>query len=216
MKKEKITNFSDFIYYYKWHVIIAIVIIALAVIFIRDCANKVEDDMSIALILSNYTVADTSDAISSDLENAGLVPDLDGDGVGQIYTRVITSPIDGGEDAVTASYQITIAFLEKNTVMYLIDEDLLEMYEEQGIFDDVTERAKNLDVSEDGLYVSEEGVPIGISLKGNKYLQEKGVVTDTLYACFRAGSDDADIKTLSEAADKIFEYMLSKGNDDGK
>lgn len=216
MKKEKITNFSDFIYYYKWHVIIAIVIIALAVIFIRDCANKVEDDISIALILSNYTAADTSDAISSDLENAGLVPDLDGDGVGQMYTRVITSPIDGGEDAVTASYQITIAFLEKNTVMYLIDEDLLEMYEEQGIFDDVTERAKKLDVSEDGLYVSEEGVPIGISLKGNKYLQEKGVVTDTLYACFRAGGDDADIKTLSEAADKIFEYMLSKGNDDGK
>lgn len=214
MKKEKITNFSDFMYYYKWHIVIALVIIVLAAVFIRDCASKVEDDISVAFILSNYTATDSSESISADLEENGLVPDLNGDGIGQMYTRIVTSPIDGGEDAVSASYQITIAFLEKNTVMFFVDEDLLEMYEDQDIFGDVSERAAKFNISDEDLYVAESGEPIGISLKGNSYLKEKGIVTDTLYACFRseAAADD-DGKEGAKAADKIFEYMLSKGND---
>lgn len=210
MKKEKITNFSDFVYYYKWHVIIIIAIIILTAIFVRDCANKVEDDLSIAFILSNYTSPNTSESISADLEANGIVPDLNDDGVSKIFTQVITSPIDGGEDAVAASYQIAIAFVEDTNVLFFVDEDLLEMYEEQDIFADLSEKAEGFGINEDDLYVSETGTPIGISLNGNKYLEDKGVVTDTLYACFRAGYDaDADTKTKakSESADKIFEFI---------
>ena len=103
-------------------------------------------------------------------------------------------------------------------MLFLVDEDLLEMYEDQEVFADISDKAEKYGIADDSLYIAEDGTPMGISLKDNAYLKSKGVVTDTLYACFRNTyepnlTDEAKIKM--EVADKIFEYMTAQAVNNG-
>ena len=214
MKKEKITKFSDFVYYYKWHVVVLLIVAALLAYFVRDCTNKVENDVSLAFMLSNQTEYNTADEITADLTGAGLIPDLDGDGINQLYTNMMVSLIDDMSETGTAvNYQISIEFAAGESMLFIIDEDLIEVYEQHGAFADISEKAKSYSIAEEDLYIAEDGTPIGISLKGNEYLESKGIVTDTLYACFRNTFDrelTKEEQAKKEVAEKIFDYIIMK------
>ncbi|MBQ6998728.1 MAG: hypothetical protein IJN62_02965 [Clostridia bacterium] len=212
MKKEKITNFSDFVYYYKWHVIIAVVLVIVLASSLHSCATKVEDDLVVSVLISNYASADASENIASDLCAAGIIPDIDGDGISKTHVNIVTLPLETQTEAdVAAGYQAMIAMAADDSMLFLVDEDLLEMYESQGAFDDISDKAEKYGFSEEDVYIAEDGTLMGLSLKGNEYLESKGMVTDTLYACFRPlpeGELESDMIAKIKAADDILEFII--------
>ena len=212
MKKEKLTKFSDYVYYYKWHAIISLIVIVLVAIFVRDCANKIEDDLVVTGLLSYYPSIEASENMSADFEGAGLIPDVNGDGINQVYINLVTVPLEpSSEQEMMGAQQAMIAMAADDSILFLVDGDLLEMYEEQGAFGDVSDKAEKLGYGEDMVYTAQDGTVIGISLKDNEYLKDKGVVTDTLYACYRDIPEEnleAEAQLKLKAADDIFEFIM--------
>lgn len=212
MKKEKITKFSDFVYYYKWHVIISVVAVIVLVSSLHSCATKVEDDLVVDVLISNNALVDAAENIEADLCGAGLIPDIDGDGISSPYVNIITMPLETQSEAdVAASYQAMIAMAADDSILFLIDEDLLEMYEDQSTFADISDKAQKYGFKDEDVYIAEDGTPMGLSLKGNAYLESKGIVTDTLYASFRIlpeGDLEDDMIAKIKAADDIFEFII--------
>lgn len=212
MKKEKLTKFSDIVYYYKWHMIIAAITIIAIVFFAVECSKKVEDDLVVTVILSNYSSYDTADSISNDLAAEGVIPDFNGDGVSKAYIHIITFPLKPQtQEEMMAGQEVSVAFAGDDSILFLIDEDLLEMYEDDMVFGDISRVAELNGIGEEDLYIAEDGTVMGISLKGNKYLGDKGIKTDTLYACYRFTPDDRitdEIRAKIDAADKILAHFL--------
>lgn len=212
MKKEKITKFSDFVYYYKWHVIISVILLVLIVFTVRDCATKVEDDMVVSVLISNYAGIDTAENMAADFTAEGIIPDTDEDGISKVYVNIVTIPVEPKtEQEMMANYQATIALAADDSELFLVDKDLLEIYETQGAFGDISEKAEKYGFAEDEVYISEEGTLIGLSLAGNEYLESRGMVTDTLYACFRPLSEkeiEPEEELKIKAADDILDYIL--------
>ncbi len=214
MKKEKITKFSDFVYYYKWHVIVLVVLVIVLASSLYSCATKVEDDLVVSVLISNYASSSASENISADLCEAGIIPDIDGDGICKTYVNIVTMPLEAQSEAdMAAGYQAMIAMAADDSMLFLVDEDLLEMYEEQGAFGDISDKAEKYGFTEDEVYIAEDGALMGLSLKDNEYLESKGILTDTLYACFRPipeGELEEDVLAKIKAADDILEFILDK------
>lgn len=214
MKKEKITTFSDFVYYYKWHVIISVVLVIVLASSLYSCATKVEDDLVVSVLISNYASSSASENIGADLCDAGIIPDIDGDGISQMHVNIVTMPLEMQTEAdMAAGYQAMIAMAADDSILFLVDEDLLEMYEDQGAFADISDKAEKYGFGEDEVYIAEDGTLMGLSLTGNEYLESKGIVTDTLYACFRPlpeGKLEEDMLAKIKAADDILEFILNR------
>ncbi len=212
MKKEKITKFSDFMYYYKWHMVITFFVVLLVVSFVHSCTTKVEDDLAVSMLISNYAAVDASEKMSADFTEAGLIPDIDGDGISKVYVNIVTVPLEAkSQEDVMANYQASIALAADDSILFLVDEDLLELYETQGDFGDISDKAAEFGYGEDMVYTAEDGTVMGISLKGNEYLESKGIVTDTLYACFRPipeGELNTEVTSKIKAADDILAFIL--------
>lgn len=69
---------QNFWFYYKWHVIIGIIIIAIIAFTIRDFANRVNPDYTIGVITYNTSSTDMFEALQAPL--AAFGEDLNGDG----------------------------------------------------------------------------------------------------------------------------------------
>ena len=212
MKNQKLTKFSDIMYYYKWHIIITIITIAAVVFFATECRNKVEDDLVITAILSNYAMSTAPDAITSDMVEKGIIPDFNGDGVSKAYMNLITFPVNPqNQEEMMAAQQVSIAFAADDSILFLLDKDLLEMYENDELFGDISRVAELHGLGEEDLYISEDGTVLGISLKGNPYLEEKGIPTDTLYACYRMVYPERitdETKAKIQVADDMLGYIM--------
>ena len=212
MKKEKLTKFSDIMYYYKWHMIIAVIMIIVVAYFAVECHNKVEDDITVTAILSNYALSTAAEDVENDMVSNGLIPDLNGDGTNKMFVHIITFPIKPqNQEEMMAGQQVSVAFAADDSVLFLIDEDLLEMYEDDEIFNDISRVAELQGASEADLYLAEDGTSMGISLTDNEYLESKGIPTKTLYACYRYAlhSDNSDeYQAKVDVADKILAHIM--------
>ena len=213
MKKDIIAKFSDFMYYHKWHIILGIIAVASVVSFIWSATHKEVDDVTITAIVSNETSQETAEKISDAIEQNNIVKDINGDGSVNVFTNMIYVPFENsqGQEIEMAYNRANIAIVSKESVLFLIDEDMLEIYADRDAFMDISETARKFNKTE-GAYINEDGICIGISLKDNEFLKSQGMVTDTLYGCYRYIPQDTDDKELSaklEASEKILEFILN-------
>lgn len=208
MKKEKM-KFSDYVYYYKWHVIILLFAVLTLVFTLKDCGSNVKDDAVISAILSNRYGIESAEQISGALEDAGVIPDTNGDGEKKVWVNMTVLPYETTSEEAQVAYQkANISLMTDESVIFLLDEDILEIYEEKEYFTDIGKLAESLGVTD--VYIAEDGKVLGISLKGNEFLESKGIVTDTLFACYREFGDSINEKTAKkiEIANGILEFIV--------
>ena len=208
MKKERLEKFSDYVYYYKWHALIALVVMLLVGFTARDCSRRVDEDVIVNVLISNSYNTGCSETISDELKANGLIPDINGDGQAHSYINVVMVPFENGMEAMQ---QAQIAFIQRDAVLFLVDEDLLEIYEDN--FSDMSILLEKFGANVDDAYIAEDGSVLGISLKGNEFLERHGIITDTLYACYgyidySGMSDEMEIKV--KTADNILEFILNR------
>lgn len=212
MTKNKLTKWSDIIYYYKWHAVGVVVAIVVILMIVNGIANKVEDDVTINMLLSHDAMASASEEIATDLNS--VIPDIDGDGIKQSYINIVTVPYEiKDETDMNAGMQASLVFAMKETLLCLIDKDLLDLYTDKDFFEDVSQKATAMGLKDDEVYKNPSGMPVGLSLKGNKYLEEKGVNTDTLYACFKLSSMEGskEYAAIRKAAGDVLDFIIEQG-----
>ena len=213
MDAQKKSKLSDFWYYYKWHVIIAVVIAAILAFTIRDCSHKVEPDVSVRGILNAYVAEESRQALEQTLYDAGLIPDINADGKQNCMLQLLTVPAEvKSEQDMAVQMQITLGFAADDAVLYLIDEEFLELYEEQGIFQPLDVFAAQQTVPQEQLYVGPEtGEVLGVSLQGNALLEQCGMNTETLYLAMRMirqnEQDDPEVQAMFDASEQIAAYL---------
>ena len=189
---------SDFWFFYKGYIIALLIVALLCVLILKDCSEKIHEDLAVTMLLSNDAKPESSQNIANALEEGGKVPDFNGDGNFKARVNLVTVPYEVKDESDLASqYQANIAIQADESQLFFIDEDLLEIYEEQELFGDIGDLAEGLNAQ--NLYIDENGKAIGISLKGNAFLEDKGIVTETLYACLR----NNEYTEPDEEADKI-------------
>ena len=71
--KQKLENFK---YYYKWHTIIAVFVIFLAVIGIKSCVESKEPDINILYVSDKYVQNDAGEKFQKQLSQNNFITDV--------------------------------------------------------------------------------------------------------------------------------------------
>lgn len=202
-------SFKDFVYYYKWYAIAALIIILLVAIFARECASTVKDDVVVNMLLSNEVPPEAGEEIVADLNTAGVIRDINEDGHCQAYVDVITVPYNiSSEEDMTDSMRASLVLADEEAVLYFVDYDLLQMYEEKGFFRSLDDFQDVFGVRDGEVYIDSNGSVIGISMRGNAFFEHKGIPTENLFACFRVPSKgDKKYADKFEASGDVYMYI---------
>lgn len=133
--KEKWQNFW---FYYKWHVVVAVVVLLLVIFTVRDFLTRENPDLQMSFVTTQALPQALLDHLSQQLEDAGMVPDLNGDGKSILQMNLYQISTDG-EESVDYANQIsgTVKFSSDlqmgDTVVFLTD-DLESVNEWSGAF----------------------------------------------------------------------------------
>ncbi len=205
--KEKIDNFF---YYYKTHLIVAVLVTILLVIGIRSCTDRKQIDLRVVYFSDTMMASEVADTMEKSLAENGLLEDVDGDGEKMFYLDSIVHDfdIDGNVDEATVNKIQATMFAGDHTLM-LVHKYALEDYD--GSYGDISSHAKEGDEK----FISpESGSVIGISVAGNPYLEEMGIPTDNLYVAMRLQTESeikkGETQKNFDLAYKVMDYILSQ------
>lgn len=216
MDEQRKSRISNFWYYHKIHVLIALVVVAVVAFTIRDCSNNVEPDMSIRGILNFYVPEQSQQALEQALYDAGMVADWNGDGEQSCSIQMLTIPEEiKTEQDMAVQMQVTLGFAAEDTVLYLVNEEFLELYDGQGMFDALDSFVAQNGVPQEACYAGPEtGACIGVSLQGNQLLEQCGINTDELYLGMRMmrqnEQDDPEALEMFERSRQIAAYLYQQ------
>lgn len=122
----KKSKWDNFWFYHKWHVIIAVIVVAIAVAFIHDMVSKVNPDYQIALMTQKAYPAEITDALQTEIAKYGK--DLNGDGkvVVQINNYVIaqgsdTNKVDANQQMASVT-RLTADISSGQSMIFLCDD----------------------------------------------------------------------------------------------
>jgi hypothetical protein len=127
-------KWDNYWYYYKIHTIVAIFIVIVLAILIRDCATKVQPDVTV--IVATQSVSQT-DGLQASMQNyfSTLTADVNGDGKKSAECQIMAL---GSTDAQSSmAYQVKLAaeLSDNSTLIYIFDDKTASSYtSESGSF----------------------------------------------------------------------------------
>lgn len=211
MKKSEIIGFIwD---YYKWFIIVGVIVIAALVGTIRHFASYQEAVVQIALVNCDKTqmeeegepdFSDFMEMYGYDTKeekvslNTGYDVDLDATSTSEVYSfqSFVALTAAGGVDVMAADEEAYIFIAECRTVASLeeyFSEEFLEKYKEDIVY------AENVDTGED--------FPAGIRIKNNPWMVEHGFYQEDCVIGIGNGTE------RGEAAVRMFLYLLGETGD---
>lgn len=110
---------QNFWFYYKWHVIIGIIVIAIIAFTIRDFANRVNPDYTIGVITFNASSTDVFEALEEPL--AAFGEDLNGDGNVVVDVAQYDFSSEDPQMIMAASARLMGDFQTNQSIFFLID-----------------------------------------------------------------------------------------------
>ena len=133
--KEKWQNFW---FYYKWHVVVGVVVLLLVIFMVRDFVSRVEPDLQMSFITSQSLPQAMLDNMSQQLEDAGMVPDINGDGESVLQINLYQLSTDGEESVdyanqMAGTVKLSTDLQVGDSVVFLTD-DLESVNEWSGGF----------------------------------------------------------------------------------
>ncbi len=199
----------NFIYYYKWHALGIVAIIAFMAMVILSVANRVDPNLRI-LIAGKVYIAETealSEKITNELESVEKA---------QVQNVYLSGEIKSEADAGVLT-KFTVEIMAGNNDIFIIDEDEYLMLAKQGGFYPVKDFIEDLstfgideeqnedlivtmDLDDDNIY---EPDLYGIDVSDNPYLLEAGISADRMILAF--GSSGEYPENAKAFAELIFQ-----------
>lgn len=198
---------ENFFYYYKWHTLAAVFIIAIVGFSVHSSMTSYEPDLNMVYVSDKPMASDTSERFEKSLKSASLVSDVNGDG----KVRFLFEPMVMSMDSENADYTLAqklqvYMFAGSQSVMFL-HQYVVEDYD--GAFEDMSSFAGDRKT-----VVGKEGYVTAVSVEGSKYLESLGINTENLYITVHRRTEK-DIKKGKldreyELAHKIVKFVLEQ------
>lgn len=212
--KRKMTflqRLDNFWYYYKWWVIIGIVVLFGIWCFTFILQNQVKDTTGDLTVLSVYAHPLTSEEYDPDRRLRDFIPDTNGDG----EQKVVFKPYFITEEGTSQIDMVTKGEFELNLQecfgdMMLFDKPSLDNYIKKDIFAPIGDYVNLSEIPESDI-VYRGDVAVAVKLSGSKILSDMHFIIDEVYACVMFVPDDASDATLATrentkiAIDKLLE-----------
>lgn len=134
MKEETRKKIDNFWYYYKIHVLVAVFIVFVAGVFIKDIVTKVDYDYSVAFVTEEMMTDEEISSIQNVLEKEGK--DLNEDGEVHIEVQNYTIPQgDSGDPQLVAAGQtkFTVDIQEGTSMIFFLSPACYESYKDSGV-----------------------------------------------------------------------------------
>lgn len=127
---------KNFIFYYKWHVIIAVVAIALIAGTIVSNVTRVEPDLYVLFSGDYVLLEDDRNLLQSRMEEA--ISDVNGDGkiaaqLTEVPLKLDSEKVD--ETTAASNYQMQMQFMTGEQHILVLDRELFNLYHGQGLLD---------------------------------------------------------------------------------
>ncbi len=211
---------KNFFFYYKYHILIGILLIIVTVFTIRGCVKRVDPDFNLAFIgWFDYSSA-SEDLIQSIKAN---VPEILEPGIDGAHIADDSS----GEQEYAMHMKATVLVIAGDIDVFIMDKACFETYAKQGAFMSLDEIAPRLGVDpeengelivriEDDSLETEEGSPealessqieqeehlYGIDVSDSTAMRQSGVIGKEMIASIYAGCDQLD------KAEKLIQFLV--------
>lgn len=116
--KEK---FKNFFYYYKWHVIIAVFLIAAVVLTLVECSKRVQEDLIITYFSSDYISENTAQSMRDFFGYDYCIDDINGDS----EKNVALLTYSGMDENVINKYMVELAM--GDSMAFIFDQYYYDM-----------------------------------------------------------------------------------------
>lgn len=208
----------NFLYYYKYHIIIAIVLVIAVVYLVRGCVNRVEPDFNIAF-MGRLGYIDASEKLKEIIKEniPGITePSIDG--------AFLSDDDEISEQQYAMQMKATVLFAAGNIDIFILDRANYERYAKHGVFMSLDEIAPMLGIdmekhkeyilkveneeNDNGDNQPEASVETGpehlygIDVKDSKALNEAGVIGDEMIAAISFGCEQVD------KAERFLEFLM--------
>lgn len=171
-KKDK-AWFSNFWFYYRFHIMIIGFFLVLSVVAITQCMHNVTPDLAVSYISAQHLDETIMHKMTEEFTN--YISDVDDkDGVVVDIYRMKLPDATQDDNDVNIYKQVMLELAAGESYLYLMDKDIFQMYADGGVF---------LDISE----VTGDQAPVyGVNVKDNAFLQSLGLKPEKdLYICLR-------------------------------
>jgi len=203
--KKKLENYW---YHYKFVTLIWAAIILAAIVLVVDVINKVEYDLAIAYVGSDYIDHISFKPIEEEVRTAA--GDADGDGESHIrFTCMVMPEVAQNEMDLAKEQQFNYTFLDSTVRVYICEKQYFEGKSKFFMpLEDILPAEKLVDA------VTRDQKAIAVPLKGNKTLEGLGMSTDNLYIGIRAQTHedkkDEFINKREQSSVKVLEYFVNQ------
>ena len=202
--KQKLENFK---YYYKWHTIIAVFVIFLAVIGIKSCVESKEPDINILYVSDKYVQNDAGEKFQKQLSQNNFITDVNKDGKEYFYFEPVIISYEGNDNQNFAVYQkLQVQMFAGQQSLMLVHQYVLEDYD--GAFENIGDYAKE----DDKTFTGNQKFVSGISVEGNKFLEDIGINTENLYIAMHVRTEKqikkGELEDEYKQAYKILDFIL--------
>ncbi|MGE5613489.1 MAG: hypothetical protein ACM3XR_03700 [Bacillota bacterium] len=196
----------NFLYYYKYHIVIAIVLIIAVVYFVKGCVNRVEPDFNVAF-LGRFSYIDATDKLKEIIKES--IPTIKEPGI----DGALLFEGDRSEQQYAMLMKATVLISAGDVDVFILDRANYEKYARMGVFMSLDEMAPRLGIDMEKhkeyiLRVEDDGDDnwdrhlYGIDVRDSKALNEAGVAGDEMIAAISAGSKRVD------KAERFLEFLM--------
>lgn len=211
---------KNFFFYYKYHILVAILAIIAVVLTIRGCVNRVENDFNLAFI-GRFNYSNATDDLTASIK--ANIPEILEPGINGAYI----ADDNFGEQQYAMEMKATVLLVAGDIDVFIMDKACFERYVEQGAFLNLDEIAPRLGVNmednkefiariEDDTQETEDGLPensdsahmpqeehlYGIDVSNSSVLGQSGVIGGEMIASIYVGSEQID------KAEKLIKLLL--------
>ena len=191
--------------YYKYHILVGIVVIILAVITIVEISTAVKFDANINFVSTSVITQENADKITDACEMAGM--DIDENNEVNISFSQLNFTEENLRDPSlysTMMNKLMATFATEEEYIYIMDKkmmnDIISMESTEGLFVPVNVWATTNDT--ENVY--------GASLKNSSILQENGIDSSDMFIMIREcyNDNDKELKIKQENAIKIAKFLV--------
>ena len=149
-------KWENYWYYNKWWTIGGIFFLIVIIIGIRDCANAITPDITVAFMSESYVDEFSAQEFIRE-KYESMVPDINGDGKSIINPDIYyvnLNPTDQME--ISLQQKIGVMFAAGEFDIYIMDQGYFDRYKDQGLFFPLDEFLEEYDIDESMLVTTKQ------------------------------------------------------------
>lgn len=189
-------------YYYKWHVIITVTAVIVALVTIVQCASRTKYDMNV-IYAGHKNYSETEINRMGEILSE-YITDIDGNGEKNVMFLPLMFADNAGAEEYDYAIQtkLDMTFMDDYTYLYLMDRSEAELYlQREHASDTFTPADTYADITQEEILCIPDGRGYAVSLSGSALLKSNDIYCEDLYLLVVQNSepDEKSVQSYEDA-----------------